>query len=148
MCFVLVGFLVRRLSHHVQEDYALLDFDLFLAVVRFRCAFAVLLGYDLDLDAVDTANQLRLEYRFTFLLAALVSRTRAAAVDAGGDRDAVHLEGLVAVDRYKKTIQAVRQSYRNLGRDLEVGMSRIDNDSSAVLGLLLVGEDLDSPWLG
>jgi hypothetical protein len=98
--------LVRRRTLRVQEDDALLDLDVFLAVARLRDAIVVFLLRDnLDFDAIDTSDQFGFENGLALLLAELVAGAGAAAVDTGSDGDAIHFECLVAVDSNEDAVQ-------------------------------------------
>lgn len=116
-------------------------------VLRLATVRPCLLRNDLDFDAIDTTNQLRLVNRLALLLAALIARSWAATVDASSDRNAIHLKSFVTIDGDEQTIYTVRQGDRNLWHNLKVGMSRRNDDCSTVCGLLLVGINIDRPWL-
>lgn len=95
---LLVAFLVRRLSREIEEDDALLYLDLIFGIARLGGALVIFLCHELDLDAVDSTNQLGFEHRLAFLLAAFETGAWTAAVDAGGYWDAVDFVRFVTVD--------------------------------------------------
>lgn len=132
----------------MQKDSTLLDLNLCLTIDWLRRTLAVFLRYDLDVNTVHATDKLCFENGFAFLLAAFVTRTRAAAVNAGGDGDAIDFEGFVTVDQDKYAVQTIGEGNGHLGRDLQVGVARRDDDGGTMLGFLLVCGDIDGPRLG
>jgi hypothetical protein len=140
--------LVRSLSHEVKVDGALFDIDQVFDVVRLWCTFGIFGCDNLNLDAIDTSAQLCLKHRLTLLLAVLIAWTWTTAVNTSRDRDAIHFQGLVAVNGDEEPVFATGQSNRDLWSDLQIRVHRCDHQGDTMLRLLLVGEDIDRPWFG
>jgi hypothetical protein len=101
--------LVRRRTLRVEEDGALFDLNVFLAVACIiDTIIAFLLRDNLDFDTIDASGQFRFKHRLALLLAELVAGTRAVAIDASGYGDAVDFERLVAIDGDEYAIQTSR----------------------------------------
>lgn len=118
----LVAYLVRRLPREIEEDCALLDLDLVLGVARILSALVFFLCHKLDVDTIDSTDELGLEYGLAFLLAAFVAGTWTAAVDASCDGDAINFVRLVTVYRDKDAVETTCQGDGNVWRYLEVGV--------------------------